>query len=347
MHTNKPLLTISIPTYNRASYLRRSLEQLWNEIQIIGQDEIEIIVSNNASVDETTNVVGEWTLKGLKIKYLNNEENVGGDTNIALCFDHADGDYVLILGDDDLFVDGGLVHLMNHLRGANFGVVCMRPYGYNVDFRSEYPGKQGTDVVYDSQVNFLNSIGQYITLISSVVINKKILNDLKATSMLGVKLRLIQVELVINAIIRSNYNLYLNRYLIACKRNNTGGYDFFEIFVKNLSIILDGYTRYGLLQGSIRALETKMLLTHFPLYIYRLLNSNNNKSILNTFETLNARFNYSYIFIFLIKPAFKLPRFLAKIEILTLIFIGRIIGGDFWRGFWFLINMVKNIFKLK
>ena len=339
---NKPLLTIAIPTYNRASYLQISLEQLFQQIQKIEADEVEILVSDNASVDETSLVIRKMFLKGLNVRYEVNSQNIGGDANIARCFDLAIGNYVLILGDDDLFVDDGLVYLMKHLRGSNFGVVCMRPYGYNVDFRAEFPGAQGSDIFYNSQTELFKSVGQYITLISAVVINKKIINDLIASSLVGVQLHLVQVELIIVATLRQNKNLYLNRYLIACKRNNTAVYDFFLIFVRNLSIILDSYKNHGLPSDSINALENKMLITHFPLYLYRLISRNDNVSIENTLKILNARFSKNLRYIIFILPIFKMPRFVAEIYIFILIVVGRVLGGDFRRGLWFLINSIRN-----
>ena len=47
-----PLLTIGIPTYNRAKFLRRLLEQLRTELA--GLDgQVEVLVSDNASTDDT------------------------------------------------------------------------------------------------------------------------------------------------------------------------------------------------------------------------------------------------------------------------------------------------------
>ena len=345
--TNKPLLTIAIPTYNRAYYLSLSLEQIFKQIQELDAGEVEVLVSDNASDDDTSLVIEKMFLKGLNIRYEVNSQNIGGDANVARCFDLALGNYVLILGDDDLFVDGGLIYLMKYLRGSNFGVVCMRPYGYDLDFRDEFPGAQGSDIFYDSQAALFKSVGQYITLISAVVINKKMISDLIASSLIGVKLRLVQVELIIVATLRQNKNLYLNRYLIACKRNNTAAYDFFLVFVENLSIILDSYKDQGLLSESIYALENKMLVTHFPLYLYRLLLRNDDESIKNTLKILSARFLKIPFYKFLILPIFKLPRFIAKIYILILVVIGRVLGGDFRRGLWFLVNSIGNFLLAK
>jgi len=53
------LLTIAIPTYNRAKQLDRQLN--WAVNAIAGRwDEVELIVSDNASLDETPEICQKW-----------------------------------------------------------------------------------------------------------------------------------------------------------------------------------------------------------------------------------------------------------------------------------------------
>ena len=145
----QPLLTIAIPTYNRASYLRRTLAQLQSEVVNCELDNVEILVSDNASSDNTAQVVEEFQTLGFGIRYLLNQSNIGPDANIAECFGAAKGNYVVLLGDDDLFCDGSLKWLMAVLESRQYGVVCMRAYGFDNNFREEHPGVFGSDKAYD------------------------------------------------------------------------------------------------------------------------------------------------------------------------------------------------------
>lgn len=75
MSNEKPLLSICIPTYNRSKYLKRSLDS------IIIQDEfldgrVEIVISDNASTDDTEEVVKPYLEKYTNIYYSKNTENV-------------------------------------------------------------------------------------------------------------------------------------------------------------------------------------------------------------------------------------------------------------------------------
>ena len=165
----QPLLTIAVPTYSRASYLKETLDQLRLEILSHHLDDIEIIVSDNASPDNTHRVVSDASKPEFEIRYLKNLNNIGPDANIARCFNEAKGHYVLILGDDDLFYDGSLKWLMTIIRRHEYGVICMRAYGFDADFRMEYPGRFGRDEVFDDVGQFLTTIGPLVTLISAAM----------------------------------------------------------------------------------------------------------------------------------------------------------------------------------
>ena len=62
MEQNKqPLLSICIPTYNRASYLEGAIQNIITD-NAFG-DEVEIIISDNASTDNTEEIAKKYTQK--------------------------------------------------------------------------------------------------------------------------------------------------------------------------------------------------------------------------------------------------------------------------------------------
>ena len=85
-------LTIAIPTYNRLEKLKICLKRLMEQKKI---EQIEIIVSDNASTDGTGEYMTELVKKAENIHYYRNTENVGPDKNFLNCFDKAVGEYVL------------------------------------------------------------------------------------------------------------------------------------------------------------------------------------------------------------------------------------------------------------
>jgi glycosyltransferase involved in cell wall biosynthesis len=91
----KPLITIGIPTYNRAELLRESLASA------LGQSSsgVEVIISDNASEDHTQQVVAD---AGCGVRYYRNDTNIGAIANFFKLIDLANGEYFAWLQDDDV-----------------------------------------------------------------------------------------------------------------------------------------------------------------------------------------------------------------------------------------------------
>ena len=102
----KPLLTIAIPTYNRAWCLRELLPVLADQLK--DEPRVELIISDNASPDETPSVVQDFVARGLPVRYIRNSQNIGPDANFLQCFEQARGKYVWISATTILSFLGGL-----------------------------------------------------------------------------------------------------------------------------------------------------------------------------------------------------------------------------------------------
>lgn len=338
----RPLLTIAIPTYNRATYLRQTLAQLQSELVTCELGSLEILVSDNASSDNTAQVVEEFQSLGFGIRYLLNHSNIGSDANIAQCFGAAKGSYVVVLGDDDLFCDGTLKWLMAVLETRQHGVVCMRAYGFDNNFREEHPGDFGSDKTYSDAGEFLAAIGPLVTLISACVINKDCLSDIDARVYCGTNL--VQVHLVLLAALRKKTSLYSAHYRLACKRNNSGGYDYVQVFVERLGAILDTYEVQGLTRESIIAFENRMLLGHLPFYLWRQRLTCSGDQSENRLR-LTARYKNSVTLAIIVTPIIVLPRFMAIVWGGAITLFGRLRYGEFRRGVYFIFNKIRQYFR--
>src|SRR3989338_5944877 len=90
-----PKVTIAIPTYNRAKLLSQAIES----VLVQTYKDFELLISDNASTDETNNVVTSF--KDPRIRYHRNRKNIGMMSNWNKCVELAQGKYLMILGDDD------------------------------------------------------------------------------------------------------------------------------------------------------------------------------------------------------------------------------------------------------
>jgi glycosyltransferase involved in cell wall biosynthesis len=130
-----PLLSICIPTLNRAELLN---DQLISLEQQVGPflDRLEIVVADNASKDHTAEVVAT---SPLPLVYGRQQETVGFTKNVLFATTHlASGEYVWLIGDDDLVLPGALERIFLSLQDApdvdyhylNFGWI-------NCDYRHQ------------------------------------------------------------------------------------------------------------------------------------------------------------------------------------------------------------------
>lgn len=100
---NPPLVTIGIPTFNRASgYLRAAIESALAQ----SYANIEVIVSDNCSTDHTQDVVRSFD--DPRLSYIRQEKNIGQIGNTNFIVEKARGDYLLIYHDDDI-IDPDLI----------------------------------------------------------------------------------------------------------------------------------------------------------------------------------------------------------------------------------------------
>ena len=105
-----PILSICISTYNRAPWLKLSLALLLKQTAPY-RDVLEVIVCDNASTDETPDVVASFKNEP-GFRYFRNPKNVGMLGNLKVTAQHARGQYVWILGDDDLLRHGTVERVM-------------------------------------------------------------------------------------------------------------------------------------------------------------------------------------------------------------------------------------------
>jgi glycosyltransferase involved in cell wall biosynthesis len=112
------LLTIAIPTYNRAESLRATLLSFAEQTERLELTDIELIVSDNCSTDTTPEVVAGISAAhpSVRVRYFRNASNLGFDGNVSALFNRAEGRYVWTFSDDDQPAPNALAHVVGLLR---------------------------------------------------------------------------------------------------------------------------------------------------------------------------------------------------------------------------------------
>lgn len=138
MSKRQPLVSIGIPTYNRADMLSISLDSVLSQ----DYENTEIIISDNASTDSTSSVCKRYCDVDNRVKYFKQTTNLGPTANFEQVLKIASGEFFMWLGDDDWIDD-------------NYISTCVEFLSSNTDFAhvSGLPKYYCFDKnIYDGQV---------------------------------------------------------------------------------------------------------------------------------------------------------------------------------------------------
>lgn len=124
---NLPLVTVGIPTYNRPSGLRKTLECITRQTY----SNLQIIVSDNCSNNpEVLNILKEYTLSDKRVTYFVQARNISIVPNFQFLLNKAAGKYFMWAADDDQWDENFITTTVGILEQNPDGVLCMT----DVDF---------------------------------------------------------------------------------------------------------------------------------------------------------------------------------------------------------------------
>jgi len=123
----RPLVTIALPTYNRARYLDRFFSHHIEVFTARGVD-FEILVSDNCSTDETPEIVARWAAREPRIRSVRQAENIGAYGNFLYTYRQSRGQFALWVGDDDLLIPDMVVDYLGRLAADPDLVMVQAPW---------------------------------------------------------------------------------------------------------------------------------------------------------------------------------------------------------------------------
>ena len=175
--TEQPLLTIAIPTYNGSATIRVMMDILMPQCD----SRVEIIVSDNCSMDTTPEIIKYYKEKYPFIKYVRNQINIGADANFLQCMRLATGKYIYLLSDDDVLMEGALSYILDYLaRYPDVGLVYLNSMGFHGRYEGlercsklAYAEEPKEDLYTEDKTLFMNCAARFWGFMSSfIVLNK-------------------------------------------------------------------------------------------------------------------------------------------------------------------------------
>lgn len=251
----KVLLSICIPTYNRADVLKISIESIVSQEVFQCSDLVEIVISDNCSQDNTEEFGKELEKQFYpKVRYYRNIENIK-DRNFEKVLSYGNGHFLKLSNDTLIYNKGSLDFLL--------GVVHDNFDSKNLVFFTN--GK-----LKDSKIQICNNLDQFVktasywsTWIACFGIWKVDFELLADFSRLS-HMQLAQTDVIFRLISSQKKCIIYNQpFFLIHELKSKGGYNLFKVFGVNYFIINKKYLKSGELRKKTYNKEKYRLFRHY------------------------------------------------------------------------------------
>lgn len=303
--SEKPLLSICIPTYNRANYLAKSLDSLIC-LPEFDSSEVEVVISDNASTDDTKQVVKNYSDKYKNIYYYRNDVNIR-DKNFPTVVQLANGVFRKLCNDTLIYTKDYLSYLLDNVKLYQKD----RPLMF---FSNHNLGRKQKDRYECSDINeFLRICSFYITWIGAFGFWEDellLVDDWFA----GGETSLWQTKVLLDIVCQKNTVVVLNKQEVSVQDvvKKDISYGLYNVFYKNYLQLLKNKVECGIVdQSCYNFLRKDLLLNFFSLWItnYRIDKQKYHTAVSeDNIEDLITRVykKESYFILFLCKVRFLL-----------------------------------------
>lgn len=307
MDNDRAVLTIAIPTYNRCVYLKQSLNVLVP--QLTQERRVDLLVSDNASTDNTQELIRELQSRGAHIRYMRNATNLGAEYNILQCYEEARSKYVWILGDDDVVEPFGLEVVLAHLLRVEYDLIAVKTRGFTGQYSPAKRPSRDAYRIFTRAEDLASYVHVFFTFISGIIVNKDMISVLPHRpfeELIGTGL--VQLGWVYTALEHNRRSLAIQTPVVAALTDNTGGYSLFRVFGANFGRI----TQQWLTADEVkRPIIRGTLQSFFPYYLLLQKEGDGEFIMEDPHRLLKPVFgNYAHYWLFNF-PIIELPRWLA------------------------------------
>lgn len=163
MNQDTPLLAICIPTYNRCEIL---IDCLKDTISKVSKYNFPIIVTDNASTDDTQQQVLKIAEEYPALIYYRQTENIGADRNFESSLKLSSSSYSWLLGDSYRIIEEELDTLIEIMQRGEHCAIINNSFNRIIDIPS---------TIYSNPDRLLYDIGWHMTMICSLIISKELI----------------------------------------------------------------------------------------------------------------------------------------------------------------------------
>jgi len=159
-------LSIVIPTYNRANFLDFSLEI---HIPMLREYNIQLYISDNASTDNTEQIMKKWMKEYPLLHYSRNKNNLGADLNFEKALKMPNTKYIWLLSDTYKIQDGSINYILKE--------ILLKPntidmFVFNLENKLQHKSEN-----YKNKNKLLSDLGGLMTCAAINVYNKDLIDN--------------------------------------------------------------------------------------------------------------------------------------------------------------------------
>jgi glycosyltransferase involved in cell wall biosynthesis len=300
-----PLLSICIATFNRAEYIGETLESIIPQVT----DDVEIVIVDGASTDNTSSIVRHYIEVCKQIHYIQLPSKGGVDQDFCKAVEYAKGEYCWLFTDDDLLKAGAIEQVLFEI-SKGYSLIIVNSEVWNQDFTTLIFEKHLSDkaqTVYEPhefEVFFQHCVS-YLSFIGAVVIKKNIWKERDKDSYFGTGF--VHIGVIFQKLLPTTIRVITKPYIKIRYGNAQWSSRKFEIWMIQWPMLLWSF-------DVISQTSKQNIIAREPwrnlkeLFVYRSLSAYNIKVL----QKLISNYTISYLWLFFAKCISLFPVKLAK-----------------------------------
>lgn len=262
---SRPLLTIAIPTYNRARDLARLLRALVIELQGL-HHLVSVVIADNASTDNTAEVIARFRSDLPHARVILQPTNLGMDGNFCACALAAVGDYFWMMGDDDLPTRGSIVRLLELLERERPDLVWLNArWMPDVEVEADSTINGPLEYVRLSRDDFCRRVHVWSTFLTGMLVRRSALLDDDAAVRRFSGTHLAQMSWIMDWLRNGRSFLHVHTPCVLATAGASGGYAVVTVFGEHFPrIVRESLNRSPRDRALSRAIILRTVVCYLP-----------------------------------------------------------------------------------
>lgn len=268
MESHNFVLSICIPTYNRAPYLKQTLDSIISQPAFRDSQDIELVISDNGSEDETEGLARQYQQAFPdRIQYHRHAETISPDHNFAFVMQQGRGRYLKLHNDNLTVIPGALAEILKVVRATE----AEKPVLF---FTNGNHARGNALEVIVNMTEFLQRVSYISTWIGGFGMWREEFAAMPDFAR-NAHLRLVQTDVVLRMLALGKraivmYDHYFVGLAIPNKGNyKKGGYNIAEVFGQNYLALLKPYVAAGkITREAYEAEKRSLLINHLIPYYF-------------------------------------------------------------------------------